>query len=217
MHHRPAFTRIHAVLLVGAAVAGGLWFWTQGVAPNLFGKRFAEVDAGRVYRSGKMTPAAISAMTGRHGLRTIIDLGAFPEGSAADRREQRTADSLGVARYRFDLSGDSTGNPNAYVQALRLMTDPANQPVLVHCGAGTERTGCAVVLYRHIIQGVPLDDAYEEARAAGQNPERNAEFARTLRQWAGPIEQAYRSGGGIPGVPALAEATPISSASSAGR
>src|SRR6185295_17352182 len=121
-------------------------------------------------------------------------------------REQHTAESLGITRFRFELSGDSTGNPNNYLQALRLMTDPSRQPVLVHCGAGTERTGCAVILYRHIVQGVPLADAVREAEAAGHSARRNEALAKTLDDWAGPIEEAYRSGGLVAGAEPLGEA-----------
>ena len=31
---------------------------------------------------------------------------------------------------------------------LKLMDDPANRPVLIHCRAGLHRTGCLVAVYR---------------------------------------------------------------------
>lgn len=196
-----------AAVGVGAAAL----FWKEAVWSNLSAKRFAVVEPGKIYRSGKATPNALRRMHEAYGIRTIVDLGAYPEGSPEDVREARAAESLGIDRVRFDLAGDSTGNANAYVVALRMMTDPARQPVLVHCGAGTERTGCAVVLYRHIMQGVSIDDAYLEAQAAGHRPGTNHALRGTLDRWADPIERAYRDGTQIPGIATVPEPPPPAS------
>jgi protein tyrosine/serine phosphatase len=205
MTNRRAFGGFHVALAVVGAVGVGALFYKEAVGPNLAPKRFAVVEPGKIFRSGKVSPAALRRVHEAHGLRTIIDFGAYPAGSPEDLREQRAADSLGISRYRFDLSGDSTGNANAYVVALRMITDPAHQPVLIHCGAGTERTGCAVILYRHILQDVPLEEAYKEAEAIGHSRRRNPRLSETLRDWAGPIEEAYRSGGQIPGADPIPE------------
>ncbi len=201
--------RIGGLALVLLALA---LFWHHGVRPNLFPKRFGIVADGRVYRSGKLTPEATRRIVEARHVRTIIDLGAWPEGSPDDRLAQRTADALGVTRYRFDLVGDATGNPNWYLETLRLMTDPARQPVLVHCGAGTERTGAAVVLYRSIIDGISLETAYAEADAAGHSPQRNPRLRAVLDRWAPAIERAYREGGSVAGADPLPAPQPVSSA-----
>lgn len=210
MAARRAFSRIQTFLVVIATVGACFLFWREAIAPNLFAKRFGIVEPGKIYRSGKLTPAALGRLHDEYGIRTVLDLGAYPIGSADEEREQRAAETLGIKRVRYDLAGDSTGNPNVYVVALRMMTDPAQQPILVHCGAGTERTGCAVILYRHIIQGVPYSQAYDEAEAAGHDPGRNPVLFKTLLDWAGPIEAAYRSGGQVAGAPPTPQ--PIASA-----
>jgi len=53
----------------------------------------------------------------------------------------------GIECVEFLLPSDGTGDPEKYVRALQLMTDPQRQPVLVHCGAGAQRTSTAVILY----------------------------------------------------------------------
>lgn len=189
---------------LGAALALGL-FYRYWVRDNLFPKNFGVVEAGKVYRSGQLTPAAFRDVVEENGIRTIIDLGSAlrPDGSSdhaeVERRNREVASALGVTRYRFDLLGDSTGNPNEYVQALRIMMDPAAQPVLVHCGAGSERTGAAVAIYRHLTGGVPLEAAYEEARSFKHDPRRNPKLKAYLDRYAEAIVRALRQGGLVPG------------------
>ena len=111
------------------------------------------------------------------------------------------------------LEGDATGNPNYYAQALRLMMDPAKQPVLVHCGAGSERTGCVVILYNNLVHGTPLDEGLKGAEDYKHNPRRNPHLARVVEKWAQPILQAYRQGGPVAGAEPLPE--PVAAAGAA--
>lgn len=188
-------------VLTTALVIGAAVYVSSNVVPNVFPKRFHTVAEGALYRSGKLTPAATESVVKANDIKTIIDLGAYEPGSREDRRAQQTADSLGVARYRLQLWGDATGNPNAYLHALRLMTDPANQPVLVHCGAGTERTGCAIMLYRQVVEGGAYEDIFDEALRVGHDPDSNKKLRETYNEISWKVEQAFREGGWIAGVP----------------
>jgi protein tyrosine/serine phosphatase len=216
-HGAPRRPRALLVTIVIAVVAalGGAWFYRYAVRDNLFPKNFGVVEEGKVYRSGGLTPGALASVVRKHGIRTIVDLGAWEAGSEGDRREQRSAEALGIERYRFELVGDGTGNPNHYVSTLRLLTDPAKQPVLVHCGAGAERTGVAVILYRRVTRGTPIEEAYEEAKQYRHRPERNPQLRRVLDRYAQLILDAFRGGGQIliPGeVDAVPEPVPIAPA-----
>lgn len=190
------FTR-NAVLIAGV-VGLGSWWAVAGVIPNLAPKRFGTVEAGRLYRSGALTSAALENVVEAEHIETIVDLGGFHTDSPDDRREQRAAEVLGVERYRFPLIGDGTGDPNRYVAALRVMLDPQAEPVLVHCSAGSQRTGVAVVLYRMQVDGWTLDQAIEEARTYDHDPTSNPRFRPYLEQWAGPIFESLRTGEPIP-------------------
>lgn len=46
-------------------------------------------------------------------------------------------------------------------RALRLIMDPANHPILVHCNKGKHRTGCTIACFRRIL-GVDMDTVREE-------------------------------------------------------
>ena len=107
-----------------------------------------------------------------------------------------TAAALGMERYVFRMEGDGTGNPNAYVQALRVITDPTKQPVLVHCAAGAQRTSGCVILYRNLIEGVDFDRAYEESKGHRHDPAKNPRLRPFLKTWVEQINRAYRAGDG---------------------
>ncbi|MEI6650692.1 MAG: protein-tyrosine phosphatase family protein [Candidatus Moraniibacteriota bacterium] len=65
---------------------------------------------------------------------------------------------------------------------LKFVTDPANQPVHVHCAAGIGRTGVAVALYRYSVQGWSMDKAIAEAGLYTKNL--NSSQQDWLGKWA---------------------------------
>lgn len=51
------------------------------------------------------------------------------------------------------------------VAFLKLASDPANQPMLVHCKHGADRTGTMVAVYRIVVQGWSKEDALAEMKS----------------------------------------------------
>jgi protein tyrosine phosphatase (PTP) superfamily phosphohydrolase (DUF442 family) len=188
------------ILLVILGCGGGLGY-AKLVRPNIVPKNFGVVDEGKLYRSGELTPAATERVVADHHVRTIIDLGGYDHDPVGERLAERTAEALGVERRVFRLQGDGTGNPNAYVEALRIITDPAKQPVLVHCSAGSQRTGACVLLYREIVQGKPFEGQMGEAYEHGHDPASNPKLRPYLEQWHVKIGEAFRSETLIDGEP----------------
>jgi predicted protein tyrosine phosphatase len=189
------------------AVALVAWLaWDGWIRDNLAPRRFGVVEQGAVYRSGRLTPAAMARVKARHGIRTIVDLGAHDRDPAGEVLEARSAKALGIERHVFPLEGDGTGNPNAYVEALRIMADPRKQPVLVHCATGAQRTGAACLLYGRLVQGRDEEELAADLGRFGHDPTRNTRMAPYLAQWSEAIARAFRSGGSIEGQPSLAPA-----------
>ncbi len=50
------------------------------------------------------------------------------------------------------------------LEVLRILNNPANQPVLVHCAHGADRTGLMMASYRMIIQGWSKEAAITEMK-----------------------------------------------------
>lgn len=56
------------------------------------------------------------------------------------------------------------------VKFLKVMQDPANHPVFVHCQHGADRTGTMVAVYRVVEQGWSMEDAVAEMHNFGFHP-----------------------------------------------
>jgi protein tyrosine/serine phosphatase len=192
---RPRPSTIIWSILAALALGAGVY---AAVRPEFVPRRFGVVEEGKIYRSGRLSPAAVARLHEEKGIRTIIDFGAWEPESVEERREQRTAEALGITRHVFRLEGDSRGDPNAYVKALRIMNDPKAQPVLVHCSAGSERTGCVVMLQRHFHENYTPEQAYAEAQNYDHRPHKNPYLIETFMDWKGPIRESLRTGEPIP-------------------
>ncbi len=185
-------------LVVIVVIVVGVIYGIKKTRYQFIARNFGVVEAGEIYRSGRLTPRMFRKVVGENNIRTVLDLGAYVPGSPEDLREQQLAEELGAERYRFYLDGDGTGNPNYYVQALRLMSDPEAQPILIHCAAGAQRTGVIVLLYRHIIQGQDLAQAYPESFQYKHKPDEWRLLAY-VAQWNDEIADSLRTGEPIPG------------------
>lgn len=195
--------------LGGVLAATGLGLgYDAYIKDNVFPRNFGVVEPGEIYRSGRLTPAATEAVVKAHGIRTIVDLGAYDKDPVAERIAQRTAKALGVTRHVFRLQGDGTGDPTMYVAALRLMADPANRPILVHCSAGSERTSACVMMYRAAFQDRPFDDTFAEALAHKHDPDDNPEMRGYLTQYGPRIIAAVKPAAAAPAAAAEAPAVP---------
>jgi protein tyrosine/serine phosphatase len=65
------------------------------------------------------------------------------------------------------ISTTSTIDPNAVKRALSAITDPANQPVFLHCAQGRDRTGVVVAVYRMEVDGWSNAEAEAEMQTFG--------------------------------------------------
>ncbi len=190
--------RVVVIALVIGFISGALLF-DEFVKDHVIIRKYGVVEDGQITRSGRMTPATMRKVHDRTNVKTMIDLGMYKTGTPDEIEAQETADELGMIRHRLFLKGDGTGNPNYYVHALRLMTDPDNLPVHVHCNAGAQRTSVAIILYRVIIQGQTIPEAYPEAFNFGHHPSKDWILLHYVTMWLEPIRLAYATGGWIEG------------------
>ena len=120
--------------------------------------RFQAVVPG-LYRSGQPTPAGFRFLKWR-GIKTVINL-------REEQDEWELVEKLGMKYVHIPLNAWDPVSDDAIRTFFRAVNDPANQPVLVHCQRGTERTGIMVGFYRIAIEGWDGPRAYKEARAIG--------------------------------------------------
>ena len=93
------------------------------------------------------------------GVKTVIDL-------TRDGRSDEPAlvQHTGMKFYRIPLTTSERPSESAVAQFLKLVNDPANQPVFVHCQGGRHRTGVMTAVYRMTKDGWTADRAYSEMK-----------------------------------------------------
>jgi protein tyrosine/serine phosphatase len=104
-------------------------------------------------------------------LKNILAQHAFAEGSEPIRTviSLLTSDDDGAVlgnspAVNHEWLNFSPFHPNQQnvIKFLRIVTTPSQQPVLVHCAQGSDRTGMMVAIYRIVVQGWSKDDALKE-------------------------------------------------------
>ncbi|TKY56973.1 tyrosine-protein phosphatase [Spatholobus suberectus] len=109
---------------------------------------FAMVDSG-IFRSGFPEPANFSFLQ-TLGLRSIIYLCPEPYPEA----NMEFLKSNGIKLYQFGIEGHKEPFVNipedTIREALKVVLDIRNHPVIIHCKRGKHRTGCLVGCYRKL-------------------------------------------------------------------
>ena len=111
------------------------------------------------YYRGSQPDAAGFAELKRLGIKTVIDL-------RGDSREEAPefARSAGLQYVNIPLSTRRPATEEQTAYFLKLVNDPANWPVYVHCKGGRHRTGEMTAIYRITNDGWTADQAYQEMK-----------------------------------------------------
>lgn len=99
------------------------------------------------------------AAAGTLGIRTIVNLRPAPDTGAAPASGQATLEHIPV--WTWHVTDDEI------LAFLRIASDPAKQPVLVHCQHGADRTGVMIAAYRVVVQDWNKEDAIREMQRGG--------------------------------------------------
>lgn len=116
--------------------------------------------APTIYRGA--TPANEEAIRelSQMGIKSIINL---RYSYFSVKRERSIAKRYGIKFFHVPLGYFKPSNEKTS-QILKLMTNPENQPVFVHCRYGSDRTGMVIGLYRTIFQDWSFKRTYKEMR-----------------------------------------------------
>ncbi len=97
------------------------------------------------------------------GVKTVVNLRTFH----SDRDD---LEGLGLRYYHIPCQAWNPEDEDL-VRFLKVAIDPENQPVLVHCQHGADRTGVMVATYRVFVEGWTKDEALEELPRFGFHEE----------------------------------------------
>jgi len=105
--------------------------------------------------------------------RMIVELWEPGERASARKLEGQNAQALGMGYLNIPLNsvGDVTPEEEQGIDTiLRLMANPAAQPVFVHCEHGKDRTGLVIALYEVEVLHKNVAAAYAEMISHGHGP-----------------------------------------------
>lgn len=107
---------------------------------------FHTIAEGEAYRSAQPTGADLVKWATENGIRSVINLRGPHEGTPWYDDEIAASDALGLRHYDFGMSASKGLTTDQAVRLVALMR-AAPKPVLIHCKAGSDRTGLASALY----------------------------------------------------------------------
>jgi len=93
------------------------------------------------------------------GVKTIIDL--QRDGPS---NEAGLVTGVGMKFFRIGMTTSEAPTDGQIAQFFEIVTNPANQPVYVHCAGGRHRTGTMTALYRMTFDGWNAAQAYNEMK-----------------------------------------------------
>ena len=142
-----------------------------------------------LYRSAQPTAEGMVGLK-KLGIKTVVSLRSFH----SDRK------TTAAAKLKYDHIYMKTWHPERedVVRFLKLATNPANTPLLVHCQFGADRTGTMVAVYRVVVEDWTPEDAVKEMTEGGYGFH---EIWDNLPTWIRSldIESLKRDSGVVPG------------------
>ena len=176
-----------------AARAPAIVTGTERVSERLFGlpglTRVGRVAPG-IFRGAQPTPEGYATLKAM-GVRTVINL-------RTRHGERKAAKAAGMRYVEIPMSFWKDVDPAVVRIALSAMTDPANQPVFVHCSRGTDRTGVVMAVYRMEVDGWSEAEAEAEMEAFGFHEiwSQLKEFVRRYPEGRGEVREEVQPADG---------------------
>jgi len=124
---------------------------------NIQIKNFGSINEG-FYRGAQPKEKDYADLASM-GVKTVIDL--QREGNAA---EKGLVEAQGMKFFRIPMSDKNQPSADQAELFLKIVNDPENQPVFVHCAGGRHRTGAMSAIYRITHDGWSADQAFEEMK-----------------------------------------------------
>lgn len=192
------FVVVVVIVSIGVAVYFGLW--------RLHAKRYQVVREGVLYRCAQPTELSLWYFVKCKGVKTVINTreaddrlrhGIVDPGEPSGRIESDYVASLGARNYHWKVysqSGWPWPDPWMLEEFIKLMDDPANHPVLIHCMGGRHRTGTLAALFRLEYDRWPVERALEEMFSFDFGPPINLQehSLRTYRPRPRPDAAAWQ-------------------------
>lgn len=132
---------------------------------------FETITEGKVYKSGVIPPDEIESYVKKHNIKSIVDLRMpgtndlvlNPEQPGELQQEREAVAKIKGVNY-YSNPSDQVPTQEKVDSFLKIMDNPDNYPVLIHCYHGTGRAEMYSALYRIEYENMDRDEARERTR-----------------------------------------------------
>lgn len=205
----PLHRRLRSPALCLGLIGGAIWFYEDVVEERWMAPQFGTVEAGQIYRSGQLPAPIVDGFLDRLQIHRIINLTAEVAEDPKQQAQSLAVERLGIDESRFSMGGDGVihGQDALTVQryadavAALVQARDRGQVTLVHCQAGTQRTGGVIAAYRLLVEGKTPREAYDEALQYDWDPHEDVHWPQFLNRQMGAIASSLVDHGVIAAVP----------------
>ena len=157
---------IAILLFVLALLFGGKYVYDMNINHN-----FETITEGKVYKSGVIPPDELESYVKKYKIKSIVDLRFPGTGDDVNNPEdvaELEAEKIAIAKingvnYFNDGSDQVPTNDNLNL-FYKIMDNPANYPVLIHCYHGVGRAELYSAVYRIEYENWDKDKARTSTR-----------------------------------------------------
>lgn len=158
--------KIGLVIVVFITIGIGKYVYDMHINHN-----FETITEGKVYKSGVIPPDEIEDYVKEYKIKSIIDLRFPGTGDEVNNPEiptELTAEKAAIAKIKgvnyFNNGSDQVPEPHNLDTFFKIMDDPKNYPVLIHCYHGVGRAEMYSAIYRIEYENMEKDEARTNTR-----------------------------------------------------
>lgn len=158
--------KIGLVIIVFITIGIGKYVYDMHINHN-----FETITEGKVYKSGVIPPDEIEDYVKEYKIKSIIDLRFPGTGDDVNNPEipaELTAEKEAIAKIKgvnyFNNGSDQVPEPHNLDTFFKIMDDPKNYPVLIHCYHGVGRAEMYSAIYRIEYENMEKDEARTNTR-----------------------------------------------------
>ena len=158
--------KIAIAIFVFALIIAGREIYVVNINHN-----FGAITEGKVYKSGVIPPGELEDYIKKNNIKSVVDLrfpGTGDDVNNPEVPEELTAEREAIAKIKgvnyFNNGSDQVPTQANVDSFLKIMDNPDNYPVLIHCYHGIGRAELYSALYKIEYEGKDPDKARTSTR-----------------------------------------------------